>query len=51
VVWAGGGRVGLVSNPEIEREVVIDGMWSDDRAFEEFEQTFRPTVERKGPFS
>ena len=51
VVWAGGGRVGLVSNPEIEREVVIDGMWSDDRAFQEFEQTFRPTVERKGPFS
>jgi NAD(P)-dependent dehydrogenase (short-subunit alcohol dehydrogenase family) len=51
IVWAGGGRVGLVSNPEIEREVVIDGMWSDDRAFEEFEQTFRPTVERKGPFS
>ena len=51
IIWAGGGRLRLVSNPAIEREIVYDGLWTNDRAFEEFEATLRPTVEGKGPFS
>jgi NAD(P)-dependent dehydrogenase (short-subunit alcohol dehydrogenase family) len=49
-VWMGGGRMGLVSNPVIEREVVRDGVWSVDDVFSEFETTFRPHVEGRGPF-
>ncbi len=51
VLWVGGGRLGLVTNPEIEREVVYDGLWTTDRTFDEFERTLRPAVEHKGPFS
>jgi NAD(P)-dependent dehydrogenase (short-subunit alcohol dehydrogenase family) len=50
VIWAGGGRVGLVSNPQIEREVVRDGLWTNDEIFREFEQTFRPAVDGRSPF-
>ena len=49
-VWMGGGRMGIVSNPVIEREVVRDGVWSVDDVFAEFETTFRPHVEGRGPF-
>ena len=50
VIWAGGGRIGLVSNPVIEREVVRDRLWTNDEAFDEFEKTFRPAVESRSPF-
>ena len=48
VVWAGGGRIGLVRNPEIEREVMSREPWDNDRVFAEFETTFRPAVEARG---
>ena len=51
IIWAGGGRLGLVSKLEIEREIVYDGLWSNERAFDEFEKSIRPAVEGKGPFS
>lgn len=50
IIWAGGGRIGLVSNPQIEREVVREGVWTNEDTFREFEQTFRPTVEGTSPF-
>jgi NAD(P)-dependent dehydrogenase (short-subunit alcohol dehydrogenase family) len=51
VIWSGGGRIGIVRNPEIEREVVSDVPWDNARVFTEFETTFRPAVESRGPFS
>jgi NAD(P)-dependent dehydrogenase (short-subunit alcohol dehydrogenase family) len=50
IIWAGGGRIGLVSNPQIEREVIRDGVWTNEDTFREFEQTFRPAVEGTSPF-
>jgi NAD(P)-dependent dehydrogenase (short-subunit alcohol dehydrogenase family) len=50
IIWAGGGRIGLVSNPQIEREVVRDGVWTNEDTFREFEETFRPMVEGTSPF-
>jgi NAD(P)-dependent dehydrogenase (short-subunit alcohol dehydrogenase family) len=51
IIWAGGGRLGLVSRLDIEREVIYDGLWTNERAFDEFEKSIRPAVEGKGPFS
>ena len=50
VIWAGGGRIGVVSNPQIEREVVRDDVWSVDGVFDEFEATLRPGIEHRSPF-
>jgi NAD(P)-dependent dehydrogenase (short-subunit alcohol dehydrogenase family) len=50
IIWSGGGRIGLVSNPAIEREVVRNGVWSNEDVFAEFENTFRPAVENRSPF-
>jgi hypothetical protein len=43
-VWAGGGRMGLVSNPKIESEIVYDGVWTVERTFTEFNRTLKPRV-------
>lgn len=51
VVWAGGGRLGLVSNPAIDIEVVRQGVWTMDETFEEFEATLKPRALGSGPFS
>lgn len=50
VIWAGGGRIGLVSNPFIEREVVSLEPWDVASVAATFEETFRPVVEGRGPF-
>ena len=50
VIWSGGGRIGLVSNPVIEREVVSREPWDADAVAAVFEETFRPVVEGRGPF-
>jgi NAD(P)-dependent dehydrogenase (short-subunit alcohol dehydrogenase family) len=50
VIWSGGGRIGLVSNPVIEREVVSLEPWDAASVAATFEETFRPVVEGRGPF-
>lgn len=50
VIWSGGGRIGLVSNPVIEREVVSREPWDAASVSQAFEETFRPVVEGRGPF-
>jgi len=50
VIWSGGGRIGLVSNPVIEREVISREPWDVASVAATFEETFRPVVEGRGPF-
>ena len=50
VISAGNGRISLVSNPAIEREVVTAGVWDLDTAFEEMEGAFKEAILYPNPF-
>ena len=46
VITAGNGRIGLMNEPDLLREVVsLDGTWDLGSAFAEIEGTFRPAIE------
>jgi NAD(P)-dependent dehydrogenase (short-subunit alcohol dehydrogenase family) len=50
ILQAGNGRIGLFNSPAIEREVVTDGVWDLDSAFEEMEGAFREAIVYPNPF-
>lgn len=45
IVFAGNGRIGLMSNPEITREIVSSsGVWDNDSLFDEMEESFKSAI-------
>jgi len=50
VIQCGNGRIGLISEPHVEREVTTPGVWDLDHAFEEMNSTFREAVQYPNPF-
>lgn len=45
VIFAGNGRISLLSNPEITREIVSSsGTWDDDRVYDEMEAAFKAAI-------
>jgi NAD(P)-dependent dehydrogenase (short-subunit alcohol dehydrogenase family) len=45
VIFAGNGRISLMTNPVVEREIVsADGHWDEDLVFAEMEETFQSAV-------
>jgi len=50
VIAAGNGRISLLSNPAVEREVVTPGVWDLDTAFEEMEGAFKEAILHPNPF-
>jgi hypothetical protein len=51
VITAGNGRIGLMNEPDLLREIVaLDGTWDLGSAFEEIEGTFRPAIEHPNIF-
>jgi len=45
VIFAGNGRISLLSNPEVTREIVsVTGEWADDSAFAEMEEAFKSAI-------
>ena len=51
VIQCGNGRIGLFSNPTIQREVVTDGVWNLDTAFAEMESAFQEAILHPNPFA
>lgn len=51
VIQCGNGRIGLFTNPSIQREVVTDGVWELDRAFAEMESAFQEAILHPNPFA
>lgn len=45
VISAGNGRISLMSNPEVEREIVsADGRWDEATIYDEMEETFKSAI-------
>jgi NAD(P)-dependent dehydrogenase (short-subunit alcohol dehydrogenase family) len=45
VIFAGNGRISLLSNPEITREIVsATGTWEGDTAYDEMEEAFKSAI-------
>ena len=45
VIFAGNGRISLLSNPEVTREIVsVTGEWEGDAVFEEMEEAFKSAI-------
>jgi NAD(P)-dependent dehydrogenase (short-subunit alcohol dehydrogenase family) len=45
VIFAGDGRISLMTNPVVEREIVShDGKWEIDAAFDQMEESFKSAV-------
>ncbi len=51
VIQCGNGRIGLFTNPTIQREVVTDGVWDLDGAFAEMESAFQEAILHPNPFA
>ena len=50
VIAAGNGRISLLTNPTVEREVVTAGVWDLDSAFAEMEGAFQEAILWPNPF-
>jgi NAD(P)-dependent dehydrogenase (short-subunit alcohol dehydrogenase family) len=50
VIAAGNGRISLLTNPSVEREVVTSGVWDLDTAFAEMEGAFQEAILWPNPF-
>jgi len=50
ILQAGNGRIGLFNSPAVEREVITDGVWDLDTAFEEMEGAFKEAIVYPNPF-
>ncbi len=50
ILQAGNGRIGLFNSPAIEREVITDGVWDLDTAFQEMEGAFKEAIVYPNPF-
>jgi hypothetical protein len=45
VIFAGDGRISLMTNPVVEREIVShDGKWEIHAAFDQMEESFKSAV-------
>jgi NAD(P)-dependent dehydrogenase (short-subunit alcohol dehydrogenase family) len=45
VIFAGNGRISLLSNPEVTREIVSSsGVWDGDSVFDELEESFKSAI-------
>lgn len=45
IVSSGDGKIGLMSNPVLEREIVShDGTWDTEQAFEQMEESFKSAI-------
>ena len=45
VIFAGNGRISLLSNPEVTREIVsVTGEWDNESAFTEMEEAFKSAI-------
>jgi hypothetical protein len=46
VITAGNGRIGLMNEPDLLREIVAsNGVWETEAAFQEIEDSFRAAIE------
>jgi NAD(P)-dependent dehydrogenase (short-subunit alcohol dehydrogenase family) len=50
IIQCGNGRIGLISEPVVQREVTTDGVWDMDHAFEEIETSFKEAIFHPNPF-
>ncbi len=51
IIQCGNGRIGLFSNPAVVREVVTDGVWDLDTAFQEMKTSFHEALVQPNPFT
>ena len=50
IIQCGNGRIGLITEPSVEREVTTPGVWDMDVAFEEMNTSFKEAVVYPNPF-
>ena len=50
IIQCGNGRIGIISEPAVEREVTTPGVWDLDEAFEEMNTTFKEAALHPNPF-
>lgn len=50
IIQCGNGRIGLINEPAVEREVTTPGVWDMDVAFEEMNTAFKEAVVYPNPF-
>ena len=50
IIQCGNGRIGLITEPVVGREVTTDGVWDMDHAFAEMETSFKEAVLYPNPF-